>query len=105
MKIEERFCSLFLLGSVQYMISKLDADCTGVIVLSDFLDEFFPYQVLHPNCFLTIIYFFHQIEIDPPKVFPLYHYNGLRQSSGTKVSNLSHLRECYGSCLAIIHSL
>ena len=87
------------------MISKLDADCTGVIVLSDFLDEFFPYQVLHPNCFLTIIYFFHQIEIDPPKVFPLYHYNGLRQSSGTKVSNLSHLRECYGSCLAIIHSL
>lgn len=55
---------------VQYMASKLDSDNTGVILLNDFLAEFFPFQV----------------NIESPKAFTLYHYNGLQQlSDGGKV--------------------
>jgi hypothetical protein len=51
---------------VAYMISKLEIDKTGIILLKDFLAEFCP----------------NTVEIDRPKAFAVYHYNGLYHSTG-----------------------
>lgn len=45
------------------MKKKLDSECLGIILLSAFMDEFFPKE-----------------ESSTPDLFTLYHYNGLAQS-------------------------
>ena len=55
------------------MQQKLDSEKLGVILLNDFLTEFFPAEM----------------EIESPKAFLLYHYNGLQRAEG-KVKNASH---------------
>ena len=53
--------------SISFMKNKLDPDDLGIVLLNNFLDEFFP------NCEPHF----------PPKAFLIYHYNGLLQSSNS----------------------
>ncbi|XP_019856016.1 PREDICTED: ubiquitin carboxyl-terminal hydrolase FAM188A-like isoform X2 [Amphimedon queenslandica] len=48
-------------GYVEYMKKKLDKESAGIILLSDFLNEFYPFPM----------------ECERPKAFTVYHYNGL----------------------------
>ena len=48
------------------MQSKLDSEKLGVVLLNDFLAEFFPAEM----------------EVESPKAFLLYHYNGLQRADG-----------------------
>ena len=54
--------------SITFIKNKLDPDDLGIILLNNFLDEFFP------NCEPHF----------PPKAFLIYHYNGLLQSSNSR---------------------
>ena len=58
---------MVLFCSVNFIKNKLDPDNLDIILLNDFLDEFFPNR--EPNF--------------PPKAFLIYHYNGLLQSSNS----------------------
>lgn len=55
------------------MKKKLDADCLGIILLSAFMDEFFPEET-----------------VSVPDTFTLFHYNGLpRSCPNNKVTAVS----------------
>lgn len=53
----------FLWCSVEIMKKKLDSDSLGIILLSAFMDEFFPEET-----------------VSVPDTFTLFHYNGLPRS-------------------------
>ena len=66
------------------MKEKLDQDKAGIILLDDFLTEFYPFPVsiMHththapssPSPSLSLL---PKMECEKPKAFTVYHYNGL----------------------------
>lgn len=64
------------------MKEKLDQDKAGIILLDDFLTEFYPFPVsiMHthtlssPSLSLSLL---PKMECEKPKAFTVYHYNGL----------------------------
>lgn len=71
---------------VEVMKKKLDSEGLGIILLRDFMDEFFPNE-----------------DRDTPDTFTLYHYNGLpRSSPGNKVvyqEGQAIILECEVKCV------
>ncbi|KAH1011834.1 hypothetical protein HUJ04_001115 [Dendroctonus ponderosae] len=65
-KLRDVLQALNLVNELEYvniMKKKLDSECLGIILLSAFMDEFFPKE-----------------ESSTPDLFTLFHYNGLAQS-------------------------
>lgn len=65
--------------SVSFMQSKLDSEKLGVVLLNDFLTEFFPTEM----------------ELEPPKAFLLYHYNGLHRADGNVRTDNGYSKNCH----------